>query len=127
MRYSGQGKYDPSVDSCVLWDNIPWTSELPDHVVERSGGGAHFERLIDPADGAKAQLMGDSKRGWWPVCTVSWRNEHIDMSFRGSSNANIQHRLGGLTITWVICWYQLFDGDWELVLWAVRIQPVSRL
>jgi hypothetical protein len=117
VRYSGQGKYDPSRDSCVLWEDTPGSLD----------GEQHFERLIDPQDQSKAQLMGDSSRGWWPVCTVSWRNEHIDMSFRGSSNAYIQHRLGGLTITWVICWYQLFDGDWELVLWAVCIQPVGRL
>ena len=58
---------------------------------------------------------------------ISWHSEALDMSFHGGRNAYITLKGAGCTITWVICWYQLFDGEWELVLWGVFVRPTSRL
>ena len=104
VQYAGQGKYSPT-DPCVLWDQIPKDATMKLH------------GLPD----------GNKEKGWWPVCAISWHSEALDMSFHGGNNAYITLKGAGGTITWVICWYQLFDGEWELVLWGVFVRPTSRL
>ena len=102
IMYKGDGKYDEKLDKVVLWDHMT---------------------LIDPRDAPKL-LQG---RSWWPVCVVSWVGEHKDLSFWGTDAEYRSHQARGLLPVFVICWYQLFDNDWVMILWPVMLHPPSRL
>jgi hypothetical protein len=102
IMYKGDGKYDEKLDKVVLWDHMT---------------------LIDPRDAPKL-LQG---RSWWPVCVVSWVDEHKDLSFWGTDAEYRSHQARGLLPVFVICWYQLFDNDWVMILWPVMLHPPSRL
>ncbi len=109
VTYAGTGRYNPYSDFAVRWEDTP---------DEQDDG---LDRLIDPQKEYKAPLG----KGFWPVCWVSWRTEAYDVGFRGTMEEYHAAQVAGRIVIWVICWYQLFENVWVLVLWPVSLR--SRL
>ena len=107
----------------VLWGDIPGQARVFDEGAPVPAP-AYMDQLISPADEEKNITAPDGK-GWWPVCWVSWKNEAEDNRFSGSESDYHSGQLSGEVLIWIICWYQLFDKGWILVLWPTYLH--SRL
>jgi hypothetical protein len=116
VTYPGCGKYDPCLDTAVRWEDM--VEDLPPDM-------GHFDRLIDDDCRKEGFFRAPDKRGWWPICIVSWKSEASDCGFRGSPQEYRVQQQMGMCVVWALCWYQLFDGTWILVLWPVFLR--SRL
>ena len=122
VKYSGSGKYSES-NVCVLWEDVPCHVEdgcCPDLI------NAEFGRLIDPTDVPKMQfrpeLEGDKTAGWWPCAIVNWKTEAQDNGYDCDQSTYRRWKRKGKVGSWAICWYQLFDGSWVLVLWRIFLR-----
>ena len=123
VTYSGTGKYMSGKDRMVLWGDIPGQARVFDEGAPVPAP-AYMDQLISPADEEKNITAPDGK-GWWPVCWVSWKNEAEDNRFSGFESDYHSGQLPGEVLVWIICWYQLFDKGWILVLWPTYLH--SRL
>ena len=103
VTYKGDGKYDHTVDFGVT---------------------LHTMQLIDPVDPPK-ELELPTGRSWWPVCWVQWKTEVYDNWYGDQVEQYRTHQLSGATVVWVVCWYQLFDSDWVMTLWPVRLRQLT--
>ena len=119
VTYPGDGKYNPCLDVAVRWEDM--LQDLPPADKER------FERLIDDDCRKEGGFKAPEGRGWWPICIVSWRTEAADCGFRGSPQQYREKQQLGTCVVWALCWYQLLDGTWIMVLWPVYLLSRSRL
>ena len=62
--------------------------------------------------------------GWWPALIVQWAEQHADHGFTSRAEYYSRVMCGTLPV-YVVCWYQLVDGTWSMVLWPIFL--TSRL
>ena len=104
VSYPGKGKYgglgDNEPERAVRWEDI---NEDDDTILS-------------------APIPRTS--GWWPALIVQWAEQHADHGF--TTRAEYYSRvMCGTLPAYVVCWYQLVDGTWVMVLWPIFL--VSRL
>lgn len=97
VTYPGQGKYLDSDEKeiAIRWEDVEDFDETPIKDVP-------------------------SKSGWWPALNIQWNEQHEDhwMKTRGDYFAQVS--VGCLPI-FLLCWYQLADGSYELQAWPVNL------
>ena len=57
--------------------------------------------------------------GWWPALSIHWKGMAEEHSL--SKIDYFQHTISGALPIYVLCWYQLADGAWEMEAWPIRI------
>ena len=121
ISYSGTGKYTGTDDRMVLWDQTPGTlPELDADAPIPAPAEDWSPCWEEPAD--EAQMIATPPgRGWWPVCWVQWKGEAADNWYNGSESEYRSLQERGLVKIWVVCWYQLFDGNLYLTLWPTYL------
>ena len=108
VSYKGDGKYNSSSspEYAVRWDDL---IESQDEEVE--------DIVLNLAH----QLPAGS--GWWPACIVNWHTMHEDHGFSDHTEYYAQVCCGVMCI-YVICWYQLMDGEWALTAWPILFTQI---
>ena len=110
VSYKGDGKYGSS-SSCperaVRWDDL----------IESQESGDAEDMVLNLAH----QLPQGS--GWWPACIVNWHTVHEDHGYSDHTEYYSLVCCGVLCI-YVICWYQLMDGEWALTAWPILLTQI---
>ena len=136
VSYGGSGKYC-NTDVCLQWDYLQAAEDdLPVAFAEAAYQAGteldykkppSFDRLIHPNDPSKMHEGSEygkqvvAGRGWWPVCIVHWHGEAADHGWNNEA-AYLEAAHDGRLCAYAVCWYQLTDGSWVLVLWRVMIR-----
>ena len=109
VSYKGDGKYksDPNrPERVVRWDDLT-----------ESSTDAEDELILNLAH----QIPAGS--GWWPACIVNLNTMHVDHGFTDHTEYYARVCCGVLCI-YVICWYQIMDGDWALTAWPILLTQI---
>ena len=88
----------------------------PPHVDQLIDNDGWHKQAEPPCD-YKYGMQTDPSRGWWPVCIVNWHTEHSDHGWAADPDGYFLAQRAGRLCAYAICWYQLHDGQWVLVLW----------
>ena len=102
-KYGGGGQYDETKEYFVRWQDM---------------------RDDDDAD-EEPTPTGTPNSGWWPVRMVSWVGEAECFGY--APDVYTRAQCAGIVCVWVLRWYQLQDGDYELQAWPIWLAPWSRL
>ena len=108
VSYPGQGKYANN-----YWE------ESKEHFVRWSDVEDEDNDLLPPTP------VGSPSSGWWPVCQISWLGEA--QLFGLEPGTYFIAQCGGRCAVWILRWYQLWEGEWELQAWPIWLAPWSRM
>ena len=97
VTYSGCGKYSEQVveERAIRWEEI------------EDDRGTLIREPLSP------------QSGWWPALSIHWKGMAGEHSL--SKIEYFQRTISGALPIYVLCWYQLVDGAWEMEAWPIRI------
>jgi hypothetical protein len=115
--YPGAGKYDEHIDRVVPYgksDQGTWDQLIGNdgYSKQQDGGEKH------------PGYMPQQGRGWWPVSVITWQGQHSDHGYHAAA-LYFRDVYSGRVKCYVVCWYQMMDGNHVLQVWATYF--VSRL